>query len=670
MSSSEKPWVLGISSSHNGSACLLRGGEIVVAIQEERLTRQKRARLRGATNSCAVRYCLEYAGIGPADLDAVAFSAQSSVAAADNDVRLNPLLQVGLHGTPVYTLSHHAAHAISAFATSGFTEAAVLVVDGAGSPVSNLSQEERRAVVGSGTAEIMSLYLAQGPSLRPLEKHLCADSWLVPSPSGVGMPRFHSLGGLFSAVSQQIFGDPMEAGKVMGLAPYGQTVLPADVFFTLEGERFIFKGDVPARYSHDDRWPARAAEYQDLAASCQGALETALLELCRRLREQTSSRNLCFAGGVALNSVANQRIAREAGFDDVYFMPAAEDSGPALGAAYHGLWALDGWQEPLRMRRDALGRGYSPVEIDRAVAETPGLVVSETGDAFSRVVDLLCAGKIVGWFQGRSELGPRSLGQRSILCDPRPEGAKERLNARVKHREAFRPFAPAILASELSRWFASLPGEESPFMLRVFPFLPEQATRVPAVVHVDGSGRVQTLTEENGPFFVLVSEFFRRTGVPILLNTSMNVMGEPIAETPSDALWALLYTDLDACVFEDRIVAKRPGLGSFLDLCPYVTALSWSIEHRIVEGCVQLERPRGAPLSLNTSTPWGMVRCSAPAGALEVLALMDGEATGWVLLDRLSPRLGEDELKRLLGLLRRQRVIAFREPRPPEEQTS
>jgi carbamoyltransferase len=658
------PWILGISASHNGAVCLLQGDEIVVAVQEERLTRQKRARLRGAAPALAIRYCLDYARIAPADLSLVAISAQSRLSSVDDDVRLNPLLQVGLRNIPVVTLSHHAAHAYSAFATSGFEEAAVLVADGAGSPAGDLSPEEARVALAPGRAEVISLYHAERTSLVPVEKHLGRDEWLIPTPSGVGMPRFHSLGGMFSAVAKQLFGETMEAGKVMGLAPHGQPIFPPESFFEISGGHFLFKDDVPRRFEHDDRWPARAAEYQDLAASCQAALEVALLELCRRLRARSDF--LCFAGGVALNSVANQRIVRESGFRDAYFIPAAEDSGPAIGAAYHGLWTLTGRNTRRRLRRDAMGKRYTAAEIDAAVKATPAVAVTATDDVIARAVDLLCDGKILGWFQGRSELGPRALGQRSILCDPRPPGAKERLNARVKHREMFRPFAPAILATEISRWFEAAPGEESPFMLRVLPFLPGQAERVPAVSHVDGTGRVQTLTEEDGPFFALVTEFFRRTGVPMILNTSFNVMGEPIVETPEDALWALLYTDLDAVVFEDRILTRSSEAASFLDLVPYVTASSCTVEHRLPAGGIAREPYPLSTMSLATSTPWGPTRCNLPAGVLEVLAHIDGVATGWTLLARLAAsegtRMTEAELRQLLGKLRRSRVIAFRAP--------
>jgi carbamoyltransferase len=261
---------------------------------------------------------------------------------------------------------------------------------------------------------------------------------------------------------------------------------------------------------------------------------------------------------VALNSVANERIIRESGFRNVYIMPAAEDSGTAIGAAYHGLWQLTRHNSQRRILHDSPGRTYSPADISAALDQAADVSVVSSTNVISDAVQLLCDGKIIGWFDGGSELGPRALGQRSILCDPRRSDAKETLNRRVKMREAFRPFAPAVLLEEAANWFEF--GDttlESPFMLRVCEVKRERRAEVPAVVHVDGTGRLQTLTRENnGRFYELVKEFYEKTGVPILLNTSFNRMGQPIIETPADAIACLLNTGLDCCVFEDRIVTK------------------------------------------------------------------------------------------------------------------
>jgi carbamoyltransferase len=557
----EQPWILGISASHNGSACLLKGDRIVVAIQEERLTRYKRHRIYGARASKAVAYCLNYAGIDPSDLSLVVLCIQGRKAAEIHDLRLEPFLNVLTHRIPTITIPHHYGHALSVFATSGFAESAVLIVDGTGSPVSDFTAEELKVMNGNKAPdswETISLYYASGTTVVPLEKHVIErGAWLVLHDGE--MPLFGSLGGMFSATAQQIFGEVTEAGKVMGLAPYGPAAFPSSDFFDLVNGRFHFKDTVPLRFRHNERWPNRASEYEALAGSVQAALEDAVLYLARHIRELCSSENLCYAGGVALNSVANEGIIRESGFKNVYIMPAAEDSGTSIGAAYYGLWQLTQHNSQRPILHDAPGRAYSTAEISAALDARDDVRVVYPSDVLSDAVELLCDGKIIGWFDGGSELGPRALGQRSILCDPRRPDAKETLNRRVKMREAFRPFAPAVLLEEAGKWFEfGDTAPESPFMLRVVEVNRERKDDVPAIVHVDGTGRVQTLTRaNNGRFYELVKQFYEKTGVPILLNTSFNRMGQPIVETPTDAVECLLNTGLDCCVFEDRIVFKR-----------------------------------------------------------------------------------------------------------------
>jgi len=556
----DHPWILGISASHNGSACLLRGDEIVVAIQEERLTRFKRHRIYGAGPSKAVAYCLNYARIEPRDLSLVVLCIQGRASEQKHDIRLDPFLNVLTHAIPTITIPHHYGHAVSVFATSGFEESAVLIVDGAGSPVEDVKPDELKVLNGNSDAswETISLYHASGTTVVPLEKHAVErGAWYVPYDGE--MPSFGSLGGMFSATAQQIFGEVTEAGKVMGLAPYGEKQFPTSEFFDIDKGRFCFKDAVPLRFRHSDRWPNRKTEYEALACSVQSALEDAVLYLAQHVRELSGSNNLCYAGGVALNSVANERIIRESGFENVYIMPAAEDSGTAIGAAYHGLWHLTQYNSRKQIRHDAPGGLYSPAEISAAIDQSTSITAVQSTDVISDAAQLLCEGKIIGWFDGGAELGPRALGQRSILCDPRQPDAKDTLNRRVKMRESFRPFAPAVLLEEAANWFDF--GDtvrESPFMLRVVDVKREKRDLVPAIVHVDGTGRVQTLTRENnGRFYQLVKKFHVETGVPMLLNTSFNRMGEPIIETPADAIGCLLNTGLDCCVFEDRIVFKK-----------------------------------------------------------------------------------------------------------------
>jgi carbamoyltransferase len=563
MAKGNDPWVLGISASHNGAVCLLKGDEIVVAIQEERLSRRKRHRIFGAQHCLALDYCFEYAGIRPRDLSLIVLCVQGRANAASQDLTLNPYLQVKENDTPTMIIPHHLAHAASAFGTSGFSDSAILVIDGIGSPGEDLSEDEQNVIINpmEDGWEIISLYSGSNATITPLEKHVAeGKKWLTPDRNC--MPNFRSLGGIFSATAVQIFGGDLEAGKVMGLAPYGHPVYPPTDFFEIVDGRFIFSDKIPSLFQHGERWPAHQEIYQDLSCSVQNALEVALLYLTEHLHDLFPSSNLSYAGGVALNSVANERIIRESKFNNVYVMPAAEDSGPAIGAAYYGLWQLSKKNARRKLIHDAVGRSYSPTAIKQAIAETPAVELVESKDVIADAAALLIDGKIMGWFQGRSELGPRALGQRSILCDPRRPDGKEVLNSRVKHREAFRPFAPVVLIEQAPEWF-ELEGinPESAFMLRICMFKEEKKPLVPAVVHVDGTGRIQTVSKEaNGPFYDLIEEFYRRTGVPIVLNTSFNINGMPIVETPQDALLCLLSTGIDYCVLENAIVKKRRNI--------------------------------------------------------------------------------------------------------------
>jgi carbamoyltransferase len=594
-----KPWILGISASHNGAACLLHGDDLAVAVQEERLSGVKRARVFGAFPSLAVRYCLDRAGIAAKDLSLVALCTQSHASHFSHDVNANPQLDVVRNAIPTVTISHHIGHAVSAFVMSGFSDAAVLIVDGMGSPTPDMTEEERRVVVDGAFAgsETVSMYHMSTRAITPLEKHIVRDGgWLREPPPGESMYRFGSLGGMFSAAADQIFGNTMDAGKVMGLAPYGRVELAPDRFFAIHSGRYEYFDDVPKLFTSRERWPQSAERYQNLAAAVQAALEYGLTHLAGRLRGLCDSLHLAYAGGVALNSVANERLIRQSRFRDVFIVPAAEDSGPAVGAAYHGLWMLTGEYRSRKIRRDACGCVYGSDDVDRAIADTPCLTVTRPADVIQEATERLMAGEIIGWFTGGAELGPRALGQRSILCDARRPQAKDELNLRVKHREPFRPFAPVVLLEEVQRWF-DVDGvdPESPFMLRVLPFREEKKHLVPAAVHVDGTGRVQTVTREaNGRLYDLVAAFHQRTGVPMLLNTSFNLMGEPIIETPADALWCLLLTGLHACVFDGAVVAKQPGVD--------LEALRPQL---IDAGAVRAPSQQRGGLNVAVNTPWG-----------------------------------------------------------------
>ena len=624
------PWILGLSASHNGAAALLRGDEVVAAVQEERLSRLKRDRTCAGRPTLATRCVLDAAGIGPEELDVVAACIQGHPQAQEHALAANAQLALAAHGTESLVLSHHRGHAAHAWVSSGFPEAAVLVVDGLGSPLAG------------GQWESTSIFRGAGEELSVLEQHGVPDgAWLIAQ--GPGMPRFRSLGGMYSAVASLLFGDPMEAGKVMGLAPLGAPRIPPDDWFQIDDGRLRFLDTVPARFTEPLRWPH--PEAADLAASVQAALEVALLHLARHARTITGARHLAFSGGVALNCVANERLIRESGFDAVHIPPAADDAGCALGAAYQALREVRGSWPRGPATHDRSGPQWPP-----RLPSVPGLRVVPCTDLVGAVAQRLADGQIGGVVQGRSELGPRALGQRSILADPRKPQMKQALNARIKRRESFRPFAPAVLAHAAHDWFDLPPGvsADSPFMLRVWSVRPERRALIPAVVHVDGSARVQTVSD--GLLHDLLVRFEGLTGVPILLNTSFNGPGEPLVETAGDALWCCLQHGLDFVVVGDTLLEPDGSVASALDLVPVLHARASSPDHFAVQ------------------TPWGARSQRVPPVLAPLLAAIDGVRTGRGLLALLADTIPgahpEDWLRQALIQLRNARVIALTRPEP------
>jgi len=640
---SDRPFVLGISGSHNGSACLLHGDEIVVAVAEERLTRRKRARIYCADPALSIAYCLQAGRIGPADLARVVASPQKRGFRPRHDPALNPLLQLGAHDVAWERVPHHYAHAVSTYATSGADEAVVVVVDGIGSAHGDLPEAERAVIANPApdAHEVISIYRARHDDVEPVWKQVVeAETWIGEEQrlgrDAPRMPRFRSLGGMFSAVSVLLFGSPDEAGKVMGLAAYGKPTIPWTDFFSVgAGGVLTFHDAVPDAHQYPERWPENERTYADLAASVQAALEVAMLELVAAARRRHPSvPTLCLAGGVALNSLTNQRLAVESGFDVVHVVPAADDSGAALGAAFHGLRTETGRLRGRRLTSDALGAPYAPADLDAVLDRTPAVVARPPGsrsDLVDESVELLLDGRILGWFSGGSEFGPRALGHRSILCDPRQPGMKEHLNARVKHREPFRPFAASVLADAVADWFV-LDGTDpwAPFMLRVLPVQESRQGAIPAVVHPDGTCRIQTVTPEDGLFHAVIRRFHERTGVPMILNTSLNVMGEPIVETPEDALWVLLFTGLDHLMLEDRLVGTADGYRDILALVPYLTTEAVRLVYRADDW----ERPTA--VAFEVATRWGRVDQTVGGQYAELLPLLDGRSDGAAVLRRLE----------------------------------
>jgi carbamoyltransferase len=481
----------------------------------------------------------------------------------------------------VITISHHLAHAYSAFAVSPFEDGVVMIVDGVGSYRSDVMEAFPTSDTATPLArESESYYKFSGTTLECLKK-----VWMEPD-RGFLSDEFYTmpgLGALYSRASTYIFGDWNKCGELMGLAPYGR---PHAVKPFLQMENGDLKvAPWPAEYnqpwltetSSDRKWEASPSmkHWEDLAWQIQEDTEQVLLARTRWLRESTGAKNLCIAGGVGLNCVANGRLARESGFENVWIQPAAGDDGIAIGCAYYGHLAIQGKPRPHAIKHAFYGKPYREEEVKEAVNKRMVRLVSTatpSPDICKETAKILADGNIIGWFQGRSEFGPRALGNRSILADPRKAEMKDILNSRVKFRQPFRPFAPIVLKERADEIFLG-PGE-SPYMLMAKHVAPEWKDKIPAIVHVDGTARVQTVAEDENPMlYRLLKEFDALTGVPVLVNTSFNIKGEPIVETPEDAMQCFLGTGIDHLILHDLVVSKKathrflsPILGVYSDV--------------------------------------------------------------------------------------------------------
>jgi len=594
--------ILGISAFyHDSAAALVVDGRIAAAAQEERFTRKKHDPDFPAH---AAAYCLREAGLLPADLDYVAFyekpltkfdrlletylayapSGFRSFALAmpvwlKDKLHMRRMIRKGLGEVPraklVFT-DHHESHAASAFFPSPYDEAAILTLDGVG--------EWSTTTYGIGKGNRIELTRQ------------------------ITFP--HSLGLLYSAFTYYC-GFKVNSGeyKLMGLAPYGKPIykdailerlmdLKDDGSFRLDMDYFNYcqgltmtNGRFHDLFGGPPRQPEANLEqrHMDLAASIQAVTEEVVLRIGRHIHTETGMKHLVLAGGVALNCVANGRLLREGPFDDLWIQPAAGDAGGALGAA------LFVWNQLLGRPRNPngqdaqqgsfLGPRFSDDEVDSTLDGADIRRFDDEAELLEYVAGLLAEGNIVGWFHGRMEFGPRSLGARSILGDPRSPKMQADMNLKIKFRESFRPFAPCVLQEHVHEWFDMKPGQESPYMLLVAPVREEHRvpidtdqlrmmeddpdlrkrvnvvrSDIPAVTHVDYSARVQTVDAERNPrFHRLLQAFHRQTGCPILVNTSFNVRGEPIVCTPFDAFRCFEMTSMDVLVVEDTVVVKGKG---------------------------------------------------------------------------------------------------------------
>ena len=580
--------ILGINAHHaDASASIIVDGKLVAAAEEERFRRIKHW---AGFPSLAIEYCLAEAGVGIDDVDHIAvnrnpkarlfqratfiLAKRPSIGAirrrlanrakiADLRTEICETFKLDELKPALHNVEHHRAHLASAFFVAPFDDAAIISIDGFGDFVS--------AMWGAGSREHIETF------------------------GEVGFP--HSLGIFYTAITQFLgfphYGDEY---KVMGLAPYGKPSMMAamrdivrvkgDGTFALNLDYFthhsagldmVWRGGTPVIapvYSSrlpELLGPARAPEdpidqrHKDIAASMQAMFEEAFFALASRLYEKTRNPRLCIAGGCGYNSVANGLVFDRSPFRDVYIQAAAGDAGGAIGAAY---WV---WNQELGEARSFVmdhaywGPAYSDAEIDAAIAARQTELEAarcalhreeSEPELCRRTAERVAAGDVVGWFQGRMEWGPRALGNRSIVCDPRRGDMKSILNDKIKRRESFRPFAPSILREAVGEWFET--DYDVPFMLQVYQIREEKRAQIPAVTHVNGSGRLQSVTESQNPrYYHLIEAFRDLTGVPIVLNTSFNE-NEPVVNTPAQALDCFLRTNMDLLVM-GKVMIRRAG---------------------------------------------------------------------------------------------------------------
>jgi predicted NodU family carbamoyl transferase len=685
-------YVLGTSLSHNGSACLLKDGRIIAAIEKERITRIKND---GYNDAAAIRYCLEKENIKLEDVSLIVQNSPGELIAAGNNYFRGPRLFDSDRPIPIITISHHLAHAYSAFGCSGFDECGALVIDGTGNALEDCMDMTGDDVIRDSSVhtELRGIY-KETNSYYSFDKNKCTtickefSHFKFYSEAVISTYTENSIGDLYSAASAYCFRDLFDTGKLMGLSPFGDpTVFKEEIFRLNDGKVFI-DHSVLKKLSRPSRtyeeFKKNFQYYANVANWIQRETERAVLYVVASRYEMFPSKNLVYSGGVALNAVINGKILANSPFKNLYIQPAAGDNGISLGCAYYGwmealqrdkvsnegttcygkiyttnnvkaalgkykkrdrvetkraidvffgdipkLFSDEGNEseemliqfnvknagiyqvkikgESVESKEDILGEPTCEVSLTsddlydglvnksyfntlyelRKIEVTnhedlgyllraiqfdgpsksggthrstgyPDLVHYEGEGYIEEAARLIADGKIIGWFQDESEFGPRALGRRSILADPRNKGVKDLINLKIKFREDFRPFAPSVLVEDASIYFDT--QGEAPYMLTVCQVKDEWREKIEDVVHKDGSCRVQTVAcDWTGKYYRLLREFKRLTGLSVLLNTSLNGKAMPIVETPDDALNFFFRGRLDFLVIQDLIIRQIPG---------------------------------------------------------------------------------------------------------------
>jgi len=558
-------YVLGTGLSHNGSAVLLKDGRVCVGIEKERLTRIKHD---GGNDNLAIQYCLDAEGIELKDISLVVQCANFDI--PDRNKYKGTRLFAEANNLKIVDVSHHLAHAYSAVGTCSFSECGVMVIDGCGSPLDQflkLHPEQKQFISPEILNEVQmvcekdSFYHFDGQKLTPLIKNF--STMAEKSDSLFSLPTTqHSIGGFYASVSHYVFGDMDDVGKLMGLAPFGNSGIYDFEAFEFKSGNLFVNEDWKSQFTN----PSKGYEYfknnfeyyANVAKWAQEQVEKAVLKCIHNRLDKFPHQNLCYSGGVALNAVANAKLQDSKIVENIYFEPAAADNGLALGCAFYG------WLEYLKMPKVAhdgstcFGKTYSNSEIESAFYKNKKYnpnKFSNDDDLVNYCAEKLNQGKTIAWFQSGSEFGPRSLGRRSILAHPGIGNMKDHINLDIKFREDFRPFAPAVLKEKVGEYF--LHGRNSPYMILVDKTRPEYIEKLKNVTHYDGSARVQTVEETWNPKFAkLLNAFYQQSGIAVLLNTSLNKKGMPIVETPDEAIHLFEITALDILVIENYVVEK------------------------------------------------------------------------------------------------------------------
>jgi carbamoyltransferase len=538
-----------IAWQHDSAAALVVDGKIIASAEEERFNRIRHS--RGYPKK-AVEYCLKAGGLKFTDIDVIAISFNPYAFLQTGRINLYPpnlakdIVNLILFewylgrlakesGAKIIYIDHHHAHAASTYRCSGYDEANVLTVD------------------GSGETESFAFFVGKGNELKRV--------WDIPLGGIFAKKKWHSIGLVYSRVTNFLNLGTDGEGKTMGLASYGKPVYDFSTILNVKkhNDYKIDRRNIEKLYPELKRVDVDSPitdDHKNLAASLQKALEDSMVNLAKEAFDYNGVRSFAVAGGCALNCNTNTRILEEAFCDRLFIQPAAGDGGAALGAALEAS-ARMGDTPNQRLTTAYLGPGYTDEHIEEVLKEVK-VKYEKPAMIEEAAADLISEGKIIGWFQGRAELGPRALGDRSILANPAMKGMDERVNVQIKHREVWRPFAPSVAEEDASTYFEGVDKAiESPFMLHTFYVKKDYLNKLPAITHVDGSSRIQTVREDqNVRYYRLLKALEKRTGYPIVLNTSFNDKGEPIVTSPQDALRCFFSTGLDALVIGAFIVRK------------------------------------------------------------------------------------------------------------------